>query len=41
MYQIVHGFTPPPIHNQYVKQGMGGRRSVAEDAPCIGLGSLT
>ena len=23
--------------NQYVKQGMGGRRSVDEDASCIGL----
>jgi len=32
IHQIVHGFTPPPIQNQYVKQGMGGRRSpVAED----------
>jgi len=30
--KIVHGFTPPPVQNQYVIQGMGGRRSVAEDA---------
>jgi len=37
VHQIVHDFTPPTVQNQYVKQGMGGRRSVAENAPCIGL----
>jgi len=31
-HQIVHGFTLNPIRNQYVIQGMGVRRSVAEDA---------
>ena len=32
IHQIVHDFTPPPIQHQHNKQGMGGRRSVAEDA---------
>ena len=31
-HQIAHGFTPTPVQTQYVKQGMGGRRLVAEDA---------
>jgi len=30
--QIVHGFTPSPVQNQYVKQGMVERCLVAEDA---------
>jgi len=34
---IVHGLDPPPVQNQYVKQGTGGRRLVAVDAPCMGL----
>jgi len=33
IHQIVHGFTPLAVQNQYVVQGMGGRLSVAEDAP--------
>jgi len=37
IHQIIHGFTPPPVQNQYVIQGMGGHLSVAEDASCIGL----
>jgi len=32
IHQIVHGLIPPPVQYQYVIQGMGGRRSVAEDA---------
>jgi len=32
IHQIVHGFTPPPVQNQYVIQGMGGRCLVATDA---------
>jgi len=35
--KIVHGFTPLPVHNQYIKQGMGWRRSVAEDATGVVL----
>jgi len=31
------GFTPLPVQKQYVIQGMGGRRSVAEDVPCMWL----
>ena len=37
IHQMVHGFTSPPVQNQYVKQGMGGRRSVAEDATGVVL----
>jgi len=32
IHQIVHGLAPPPVQNQYVIQGMGGRCSVAEGA---------
>ena len=32
IHQIVHGLAPPPVQNQYVIQGMGGRCSVSEDA---------
>jgi len=35
--QIVHGFTHPPVQNQYVKQDMGGHGSVAEDATGVVL----
>jgi len=35
LHQIVHGFTPTPIKNQYVIQGMGVRCSVAEEATCV------
>ena len=31
IHQIAHDFTPPAVQNQYVIQGMGGRRWVAED----------
>ena len=37
IHQIVHGFTPPPVQNQYVKQGTGGRYSVAEDGTSVVL----
>jgi len=40
VHQIVHGFTPPPVQNQYVMQGMGGRLSVEEDAFCIVLAQV-
>ena len=31
IHQIIHSFTPHPVQTQYVLQGMGGRRSVAEN----------
>jgi len=34
IHQIVHGFTPPPVQNQYAKQGMRGRRG--RDPPAVG-----
>jgi len=35
IHQIAQGFTPPPVQNQYVKQGTGGYRSVVEDATIV------